>query len=137
MSKDDIDKAVKEAEQYAEEDKKRREQVDTKNEAENLVFQCEKALGEIGDKISADEKAAVEAKCADLKAAVAADNFDEIKAKKDDLQKAFYDLSSKLYQQANPNGGDIDPSQFANMGGQSDNGGSNDDGVVDADFTEV
>lgn len=134
MSKDDIDKAVKEAEQYAEEDKKRREQVDTKNEAENLVFQCEKALGEIGDKISADEKAAVEAKCADLKAAVAADNFDDIKAKKDDLQKAFYDLSTKLYQQANPNGGNVDPSQFTN-GGQADSG--NDDGVVDADFTEV
>ena len=136
MSKEDIDKAVKEAEQYAEEDKKRREQVDTKNEAENLVFQCEKALGEIGDKISADEKAAIEAKCADVKAAVAADNFDEIKAKKDDLQKAFYDLSAKLYQQANPNGEGIDPSQFANMGGQGADTAA-DDGVVDADFTEA
>ncbi|MBQ8296266.1 MAG: molecular chaperone DnaK [Ruminococcus sp.] len=136
MSKEDIDKAVKEAEQYAEEDKKRREQVDTKNEAENLVFQCEKALGEIGDKISADEKSAIEAKCADVKAAVAADNFDEIKAKKDDLQKAFYDLSAKLYQQANPNGEGIDPSQFANMGGQGADTAA-DDGVVDADFTEA
>lgn len=138
MSKDDIDKAVKEAEQYAEEDKKRREQVDTKNEAENLVFQCEKALGEIGDKISEDEKSAIQAKCADLKSAVSADNFDEIKAKKDDLQKAFYDLSAKLYQQANPNGQGIDPSQFANMGGQ--NNGNDDDNngdFVDADFTEV
>lgn len=141
MSKDDIDKAVKEAEQYAEEDKKRREQVDTKNEAENLVFQCEKSLGEIGDKISEDEKSAIQAKCADLKAAVSADNFDEIKAKKDDLQKAFYDLSSKLYQQANPNGGQgVDPSQFANMGGQNNNGSNDDDNngdFVDADFTEV
>ena len=138
MSKEDIDKAVKEAEQYAAEDKKRREQVDTKNEAENLLFQCEKALGDFGDKVSADEKAAIEAKCAALKAAVEADNFDEIKAQKDDLQKAFYDLSAKLYQQANPNGaqGGIDPSQFADMaGGQAD--GGNDDGVVDADFTEV
>ena len=138
MSKDDIDKAVKEAEQYAEEDKKRREQVDTKNEAENLVFQCEKALGEIGDKISEDEKSAIQAKCADLKSAVSADNFDEIKAKKDDLQKAFYDLSAKLYQQTNPNGQGIDPSQFANMGGQ--NNGNDDDNngdFVDADFTEV
>lgn len=140
MSKDDIDKAVKEAEQYAEEDKKRREQVDTKNEAENLVFQCEKSLGEIGDKISEDEKSAIQAKCADLKAAVSADNFDEIKAKKDDLQKAFYDLSSKLYQQANPNGQGVDPSQFANMGGQNNNGSNDDDNngdFVDADFTEV
>ncbi|MBR0141620.1 MAG: molecular chaperone DnaK [Ruminococcus sp.] len=141
MSKDDIDKAVKEAEQYAAEDKKRREQVDTKNEAENLVFQCEKALGDFGDKVSADEKANIEAKCTALKSAVAADNHDEIKKLKDDLQKAFYDLSAKIYQQANPNGGagGIDPSQFANMGGAApeENSSSNDDGVVDADFTEV
>ena len=141
MSKDDIDKAVKEAEQYAAEDKKRREQVDNKNEAENLVFQCEKALADFADKVSADEKANIEAKCASLKSAISADNHDEIKNLKEDLQKAFYDLSAKIYQQANPNGGEaggIDPSQFANMGGAAaDNGGNNDDGVVDADFTEV
>ena len=143
MSKDDIDKAVKEAEQYAAEDKKRREEVDTKNEAESLVFQCEKSLGEIGDKISADEKSNIESKCASLKSAIEANNFDEIKRQKEDLQKAFYDLSAKLYQQANPNGGagGIDPSQFADMAGAAgaaDNGGSsNDDGVVDADFKEV
>lgn len=138
MSKEDIDKAVKEAEQYAAEDKKRREQVDTKNEAENLVFQCEKALGDFGDKVSADEKSNIESKCAALKSAVEADNYDEIKRQKDDLQKAFYDLSAKLYQQANPNGGEggIDPSQFADMAGGQAEGGS-DDGVVDADFTEV
>ena len=142
MSKDDIDKAVKEAEQYAEEDKKKREQVDTKNEAENLVFQCEKAVADFGDKVSADEKAAIEAKCADLKAAISADNFDDIKNKKEDLQKAFYDLSAKVYQQANPTGAaGVDPSQFANMGGaaqdNNNNDNGNDDGVVDADFTEV
>ena len=143
MSKDDIDKAVKEAEQYAAEDKKRREEVDNKNEAENLVFQCEKALGDFGDKVSADEKSNIESKCAALKAAIEANNGDEIKTLKEDLQKAFYDLSAKIYQQANPNGGaeGIDPSQFANMGGgasaDNNNGGSNDDGVVDADFTEV
>ncbi len=137
MSKDDIEKAVKEAEQYAEEDKKRREQVDNKNEAENLVFQCEKALADFGDKVSADEKAAIESKCAELKAAISAENHDEIKAKEDELQKAFYDLSAKIYQQANPNGGDIDPSQFADMGGQTGSGSADDDNVVDADFTEV
>ena len=140
MSKEDIEKAVKDAEQYAAEDKKRREQVDAKNEAENLVFQCEKALADFGDKVSADEKANIEAKSAALKSAIAADNFDEIKTLKEDLQKAFYDLSAKIYQQANPNGEGIDPSQFANMGGAAgaaDNSGSNDDGVVDADFTEV
>ena len=140
MSKDDIEKAVKEAEQYAADDKKRREQVDTKNEAEQLVFQCEKALTDFGDKVSADEKSNIESKSAALKSAIAADNFDEIKTLKEDLQKAFYDLSAKIYQQANPNGEGIDPSQFANMGGAAgaaDNSGSNDDGVVDADFTEV
>ncbi|WP_295075776.1 molecular chaperone DnaK [Ruminococcus sp.] len=140
MSKDDIDKAVKEAEQYAAEDKKRREAVDNKNEAENLVFQCEKALTDFGDKVSADEKSNIEAKCTALKSAIAADNNDEIKSLKEDLQKAFYDLSAKIYQQAAPNGAQgIDPSQFANMGGAADAGaqGGNDDGVVDADFTEV
>jgi len=143
MSKEDIDKAVKEAEQYAAEDKKRREEVDNKNEAENLVFQCEKALADFGDKVSADEKVNIESKCASLKSAIEANNADEIKKLKEDLQKAFYDLSAKVYQQANPNGGaeGIDPSQFANMGGAgaADTGSSssNDDGVVDADFTEV
>ena len=96
MSKDDIDKAVKEAEQYAAEDKKRREAVDNKNEAENLVFQCEKALTDFGDKVSADEKSNIEAKCTALKSAISADNADEIKTLKDDLQKAFYDLSAKI-----------------------------------------
>jgi molecular chaperone DnaK len=137
MSKDDIEKAVKEAEQYAADDKKRREQVDIKNEAENLVFQCEKALTDFGDKVSADEKSNIESKAAALKSAIAADNFDEMKTLKEELQKAFYDLSAKVYQQANPNGAQgIDPSQFANMGGEAPTGG-NDDGVVDADFTEV
>ncbi len=136
MSKDDIDKAVKEAEQFAAEDKKRREEVDTKNEAENLVFQCEKALTDFGDKVSADEKSAIEQKCAALKSAISANNSAEIKSLKEELQKAFYDLSSKVYQQAAPNGTQgVDPSQFTgNMGGEAP---SNDDGVVDADFTEV
>ncbi|MDE6501931.1 MAG: molecular chaperone DnaK [Ruminococcus sp.] len=135
MSKEDIDKAVKEAEQYAAEDKKRREEVDTKNEAENLVFQCEKALADFGDKVSADEKANIESKCASLKSAISANNMSEIKSLKDELQKAFYDLSAKVYQQANPNGADgIDPSQFTK---ETQDNSSNDDGVVDADFTEV
>ena len=139
ISKEDIEKAVKEAEQYAAEDKKRREQVDNKNEAEQLVFQCEKALADFGDKVSADEKANIESKAAALKSAIEADNYDEIKSLKDELQKAFYDLSAKIYQQADPNGGGIDPSQFGNMGGADGaaGGGSDDDGVVDADFTEV
>ena len=143
MSKDDIDKAVKEAEQYAEEDKKRREEVDSKNNAESLCFQCENALKEFGDKVPADEKSAIESKIADLRSAVGSNDAAAIKAKTDDLQQAFYALSSKMYQQnggqpgADPNMGGAgfcgaDP----NMGGNP-NGGANDDGVVDADFKEV
>ena len=144
MSKEDIDKAVKEAEQYAEDDKKRREEVDTKNNAESLCFQCENALKEFGDKVPADEKSAIESKIADLRSALGGNDAVAIKAKSDDLQQAFYALSSKVYQQnggqpgADPNMGgsagfnSADP----NMGGNQ-NGGSGDDGVVDADFKEV
>ena len=144
MSKEDIAKAVKEAEQYAEDDKKRREEVDTKNNAESLCFQCENALKEFGDKVPADEKSAIESKIADLRSALGGNDAAAIKAKSDDLQQAFYALSSKVYQQnggqpgADPNMGgsagfnSADP----NMGGNP-NGGSGDDGVVDADFKEV
>ena len=144
MSKEDIDKAVKEAEQYAEEDKKRREEVDSKNNAESLCFQCENALKEFGDKVPADEKSAIESKIADLRSALGGNDAAAIKAKSDDLQQAFYALSSKVYKQnggqpgADPNMGgsagfnSADP----NMGGNP-NGGSGDDGVVDADFKEV
>ncbi|MBP1567278.1 MAG: molecular chaperone DnaK [Oscillospiraceae bacterium] len=141
MSKEDIDKAVKEAEQFAEEDKKRREDVDAKNNGENLVFQCEKALGEFGDKVSAEDKAPIESKLEELKAALKADNIDDIKAKTDELQKAFYDLSSKVYQAAGAAAGQ-DPNAAAGgfAGGAADAGNVNDkkdDNVVDADFTEA
>ena len=144
MSKEDIDKAVKEAEQYAEDDKKRREEVDTKNNAESLCFQCENALKEFGDKVPADEKSAIESKIADLRSALGGNDAAAIKAKSDDLQQAFYALSSKVYKQ---NGGE--PGADPNMGGSAGfnsadpdmggnpNGGSGDDGVVDADFKEV
>ena len=142
MSKEDIDKAVKEAEQFAEEDKKNKEAVDTKNNAESLVFQCEKTLGEFGDKVSADEKANIEAKINLVKEALKTDDTADIKAKSDDLQKAFYDVSSKVYQAAGAAqqaaagaaGAGPDMSNFnSNNGGN----GGNDDGVVDADFTEA
>ncbi len=141
MSKDDIDKAVKEAEQYAEEDKKRREDVDTKNNAESLCFQCENALKEFGDKVDAADKSDIEAKIADLKSALGGSDSAAIKEKSDALQQSFYALSSKMYQQ---NGGQ--PGADPNMGGAGagfgggsapNNGGGNDDGVVDADFKEV
>ena len=139
MSKDDIDKAVREAEQYAEEDKKRREEVDTKNNAENLVFQCKKALDEFGDKVSSSEKEEIESKCKALEDAISANNTDDIKAKSDELQKAFYELSSKVYKeagaQANQNTDNAQTQQNYSDNSNNDNGG-NDDGVVDADFTE-
>ena len=144
MSKEDIDKAVKEAEQYAEDDKKRREEVDTKNTAESLCFQCENALKEFGDKVPADEKSAIESKIADLRSALGGNDAAAIKAKSDDLQQAFYALSSKVYKQnggqpgADPNmGGSAGFNSAApNMGGNP-HGGTRDDGVVDADFKEV
>jgi len=137
MSKEDIDKAVKEAEMYAAEDKKRKESVDAKNNGESLVFQCEKALKEFGDKVSAEDKAPIESAMNDLKEALKSDNTDDIKAKTEALQNAFYALSSKVYQQANPNGGAPDFSNM-NMGGAApESNGGNDDGVVDADFTEA
>ena len=136
MSKEDIDKAVKEAEQYAAEDKKHREEVDAKNEAENLVYQAEKLVNESGDKISEDEKSTINTKCAAVKDAIAKNDKSMIDAAKEDLQKAVYEVSAKLYQQANPQGAQGaapqgDPQQAAQ-------GGSNGDpNVYDADFKDV
>ena len=135
MSKDDIQKAVDEAARYAEEDKKRKEAVDAKNAGENMVFQCEKALADFGDKVSADEKADIQSKIDALKAANATDNTDDIKAKTEELQKAFYEVSQKVYQAAGAQA-QQDGAAGPDMGGASDdnNGGNSD--FVDADFSE-
>ncbi|MCR5306984.1 MAG: molecular chaperone DnaK [Oscillospiraceae bacterium] len=136
MSKDDIDRAVREAEQFAEEDKKRKEEVDTKNNGESLVFQCEKALNEFGDKVSAEDKAPIESALNDLKEALKSDNTAEIKAKTEALQNAFYALSSKVYSQVNPDG--VQPDMSGAGFTANDSGSGNDDpNVVDADFTDV
>ena len=132
MSKEDIDKAVKEAEMFAEEDKKKREEVDTKNNAENLVFQCEKALNDFGDKVSAEEKAPIESKCAALKEAINGNDTADIKAKTEELQKAFYELSTKVYQNASP-----EEQAAAQQAAEAAASGAEDDGVVDADYTEA
>ena len=87
MNKDDIDKAVREAEAYAAEDKKRRESIDTRNNADQMVYQTEKTIGELGDKISADDKSELQGKVDALKEALKTDNLDDIKAKQEDLQK--------------------------------------------------
>ena len=133
MSKDDIDKAVKDAEQYAAEDKKRREEVDVRNNADQMVFQTEKALGEFGDKGSASEKCEVETKLSALKEALKSGTVDDIKAKQDDLQKAFYAISEKVYQQAAQAQGQQPGAQPGNDAGAQ----PKDDGAVDADFHEV
>ena len=132
MSQEDIDKAVKDAEKYAEEDKKFREAVDTKNNAENLIFQSEKALGELGDKVSESEKSEVQAEIDKLKETVKSGDTDAIKAGTEELQKKFYALSEKLYaQQGGANGG-FDPS---NMGG--DAGAQGGDGTYyNADYED-
>ena len=136
MSKDDIDRAVREAEQFAEEDKKRKDEVDTKNNGESLVFQCEKALNEFGDKVSAEDKAPIEAALNDLKEALKTDNTADIKAKTEALQNAFYALSSKVYSQVNPEG--VQPDMSGAGFTAHDTGSGNDDpNVVDADFTDV
>lgn len=137
MSKEDIDKAVKEAEQFAEQDKKAREAVDTKNNAESLVMQVEKALNDFGDKVSESEKAPVLEKCNALKEAIKTDNTDDIKAKYDELQKLMNDIATKVYQQSAPQG---DPTQQGGFDGsayqQDTSSNNNDDDVIDADFTE-
>jgi molecular chaperone DnaK len=140
MSKEDVERAVKDAEAYAEEDKKRREAVDAKNQAENLVFQCEKAMTDFGDKISEADKAPVQEKINALKGVLESGNTEDIKAKTDALQQEFYALSSKAYQQA---GGDpnamnagFDPNAMGGMGNAQE-APSNDDDVIDADFTEA
>ena len=130
MSKEDIDKAVKEAEQFAADDKKKREEVDVRNGADGMVFQTEKALKEMGDKVPAEIKNEAETKLNALKEAIKSGTTDEIKAKQEDLQKVF----ENLYQQA----AQAQQAAGAQPGaGQNPQGGQNDDGVVDADFKEV
>ena len=141
MSKEDIDKAVREAEAFAAEDKKAREAVDIRNNADQMVFQTEKTLKEIGDKVSAAEKNDVEAKVNDLKEALKGDDIELIKSKQEEVQKAFYALSEKLYQAQQAQGGQqAGPgpdmgNMGGNMGGNASQG--SDPNVVDADFHEV
>ena len=104
MSKDDIEKAVKEAEQYAAQDKKLKEEVETRNQADQMVYQSEKTLSEMGDKIPADDKGKVQAALDKLRETLKGQDTAAIKADTEALQQAFYAVSEKLYQQANPQG---------------------------------
>ena len=132
LSQEDIDKAVREAEQFAAEDKARKEEVDTHNMADQTVYQTEKTLSELGDKIDASEKASIQSAIDHLKEVNKGSDVAAIKAATEEVQKAFYKVSEKLYQQAGPQ---------ANAQGGCDNGNcgncGNDDGVVDADYETV
>ena len=109
LSKEDIDKAVKEAEQFAAEDKKHKDEVDTHNAADQVIYQTEKTLNELGDKVSESEKAPVQAALEDLKTKNKGNDIEAIKAATDAVQKAFYKVSEKMYQQANPQGAQGNP----------------------------
>ena len=132
LSQDEIDKAMHEAEQYAEQDKKNKEAVEVRNNAEQLVFQSEKALTDLGDKLSADEKSGVQAEIEKVKEALKGTDTDMIKAATEGLSKKFSDLAGKIYQQQAPQG---DPNMGGQPGAGAQSGPQGD--FVDADFTEV
>ncbi len=124
MSKDDVEKAVREAEQFAAADKKRREGIDIRNNADQVIYQVEKTMTDMGDKLDAGKKQELEAKVAALKEAMKGENLDDIKAKQEELQKLLYDASAQMY-------------QAAQAQGQAGPGAPQDDGVVDADYRDV
>ena len=133
MSKEDIDTAVKAAEQFAEEDKKRREEVETKNNAENLCYQAEKLVNESGDKLEEADKTEVNNKVAALKTTMQNGTVEEIKSGMDELQKAIYAVSEKLYKASAPQQGEqAAPGANPQQGGQNPNGD-----VYDADYKDV
>ena len=140
MSKEDIDKAVKEAEMYAAEDAKRKEEVDTRNQGDQMVYQTEKTLNEMGDKLDGADKSEEEPKLNALKSALTGTDTAAIKAATEELTQAFYKISEKLYQQAGgPQGAGFDPSQAGGFNGgaqpgQNPQGGQN---YYDADYTVV
>ena len=128
MTDEEIERKVKEAEMYAEEDKKKKELIEARNNGESMIYQTEKALKDLGDKVSAEEKSNIETKIADVKKALESDDVQEIKTKTDALTQDFYAISQKLYQQQGPEAGQ-DP--------QASAGGANNDDVVDADYEVV
>ena len=135
MSKEDIDKAVREAEQYAAEDAKRKEEVDVRNQGDQMAYQTEKTLSEMGDKLDPADKSEVEGKLAALKTALQGTDTQAIKSATEELTQAFYKVSEKLYQQSGAaQGQGFDPN---NMGGQGPAGGGNGQDYYDADYTVV
>ena len=135
MSKEDIDKAVKDAEKFAAEDKKNKEAVDVRNEAESLVYQTEKSLGELGDKISADEKAKVESACSKLKETLKGSDVEAIKADTEAVKQAFYAVAEKMYAQSGAQG--APGAETAGQAGAGAQQGPNGETVYDADYKVV
>ena len=141
MSKEDIDKAVKDAEAFAAEDAKKKEEVDTRNQADQMVFQIEKALGEFGDKVDAADKSECESKLNAVKEALKGTDTEDIKAKNKELEDCFQKIATKVYQQAGAQAQGaqgFDPSSMGNMGGaaqESTNNGGDD--IIDADFKDA
>ena len=128
MSKDDIDKAVADAERYAQEDKQRREDVDTRNGADQMVYQCEKLINENGDKFSDEEKSAVNEKVEALKEALKGEDINLIKSRQEELQAKFYEISEKLYKAA---------AEAAQAQGAADGNAADANGYTQADFTDA
>ena len=135
LSDNEVDRMVKDAESNAAADKEKREKIDVKNQAETLIYQAEKQLGELGDKVAADDKAKVEGFTADLKAAVEKDDTDAIKSTLEQLQQALYAAGASVYQQAGADGASAAGGSGGNGNGASASGSSADD-VIDAEFTE-
>ena len=129
LTEEDIDKAVKDAEAHAAEDKKKKEEIEVRNNAESLIYNSEKTLGDLGDKISSEEKAKVQTEIDNTKKALESNNTDQIKEATEKLTKVFYDMSEQLYKNANPNGAaGVDPN--AANGAETKNDGN----VYDADY---
>ena len=134
MSEEEIEKAVKEAEQFAAEDKKNKEQAETFNQADQLIYQTEKTMKDAGDKLDPADKAKLESELNTFKQVRQGNNVDEIKAAMETFSKATYEVFGKMYQQANPNGGQgFDPNAGQNPGGGAN---VNDDGTVESEFTD-
>ena len=139
MSKEDIDKAVKEAEQFAAEDAKRKEEVDVRNQGDQMVYQTEKVMEDLKDKIDAGDKATLDAALGKLKDALKGTDVEAIKTATEELSKAFYPISEKLYNQAGgpQTGAGPDMGGAGFTGGASAAGADTDPNVVDADYTVV
>ena len=138
MSKEDIEKAVREAEQFAEEDKKRKEELDIRNNADQMVYQCEKLLSESGDKLEDGDKANINAAVDALKEALKGEDYNLIKSRQEELTKVFYEISEKLYKAAAPEQGAPDfGAGFGGAAGGAADGAADGDGYYDASYTDI